>query len=240
MKIIRKNLVKIILLVILIVIVGGLFFREYLSSSAKSDISMEEDVLEVEEEMDLEQEKVEEIVKVHVDIKGAIKNPGVYELDSTKKIIDVVNLAGGLLDKADTSLVNLAKKVTDEMVVIIYTKEEIKDAKAKGELSLKVNDSCVCPTISNDACLNNNGSSEKSKSSSNSKSTTTTKSDEKININTATLEELQTLSGVGEGKAKAIISYREENGNFSSIEDILNVSGIGESIYEKIKNNITV
>lgn len=240
MKIIRKNLVKIILLVILIVIVGGLFFREYLSSSAKSDISMEEDVLEVEEEMDLEQEKVEEIVKVHVDIKGAIKNPGVYELDSTKKIIDVVNLAGGLLDKADTSLVNLAKKVTDEMVVIIYTKEEIKDAKAKEELSLKVNDSCVCPTISNDACLNNNGSSEKSKSSSNSKSTTTTKSDEKININTATLEELQTLSGVGEGKAKAIISYREENGNFSSIEDILNVSGIGESIYEKIKNNITV
>ena len=72
--------------------------------------------------------------------------------------------------------------------------------------------------------------------SSNNSSTST----EKININTATLEELQTLSGIGESKAKAIIEYREENGNFSKPEDILNVSGIGESVYEKIKDNITV
>lgn len=246
MKLIRKNLIKIILGFILIIIVGGLFFYNYIDNNVSNEQVMEDDALEVENVEKKEQSEDDKIIEVSVDIKGAIKNPGVYVITSDKKVIDVVNLAGGLTEEADTSLINLAKKVFDEMVVIIYTKKEIKDAKSKEEFSLKIEDTCICPTITNDACLNDNSNSSSTKSdsnsnsSSNTKSSTTTQSSEKININTATLEQLQTLSGIGESKAQAIIDYRNEFGNFKSIEDILNVSGIGESIYEKIKNNITV
>lgn len=181
--------------------------------------------------------------KVFVDIKGAIVRPGVYELEKEKRVIDVVSMAGGLSDEADTTLINLAKKIEDEMVVIIYTKDQIKEAKKKDLLSTTIKDSCVCPKIENDACLNNNNSSNKSSSS--SKSTTksskeTATSTDKININTASLDELQKISGIGESKAQAIIKYREENGNFNKIDDIMNVSGIGDALYEKIKDNITV
>ena len=160
-------------------------------------------------------------------------------------MIDVVYMAGGLTDEADTTLINLAKKLIDEMVIIIYTKDQIKEAKKKDLLSTTINDTCVCPQITNDACINNqstqnNSSNKSSSNTSTSSSNNSSTSTEKININTATLEELQTLSGIGESKAKAIIEYREENGNFSKPEDILNVSGIGESVYEKIKDNITV
>ena len=136
------------------------------------------------------------------------------------------------------------------MVIIIYTKDQIKEAKKTELLSTESSGSCVCPKISNDACINsksknNNTSSVKnnnttSKNTTSKESTTSSNKNELVNINTATKEELQTISGIGEGKAQAIIDYREENGNFNSIEDILNVSGIGESIYEKIKDHITV
>lgn len=181
--------------------------------------------------------------KVFVDIKGAIVRPGVYELEKEKRVIDVVSMAGGLSDEADTTLINLAKKIEDEMVVIIYTKEQITEAKKKDLLSTTIKDSCVCPKIENDACLNNNNSSNKSSSSSkstNKSSKETATSTDKININTASLDELQKISGIGESKAQAIIKYREENGNFNKIDDIMNVSGIGDALYEKIKDNITV
>jgi competence protein ComEA len=86
----------------------------------------------------------------------------------------------------------------------------------------------VCEEIKNDACYN-----EETDENLNT-------SDGKININTSSLEELMTLSGIGESKAKAIIEYREKNGSFKNIEDIVNVSGISETIYAKIKNNITI
>ena len=78
------------------------------------------------------------------------------------------------------------------------------------------------------------------KSTSKSNSSTTKSTNQVVNINTATLLELQTIPGVGESKAQAIITYREENGGFKSIEEITNVSGIGDSTFEKIKNNITI
>lgn len=195
----------------------------------------------VEDKKNKEEETV--VKRVFVDIKGAVVKPRVYEIDSDKKVIDVVNLAGGFKDSADSSFVNLAKKVSDEMVVIIYTKEEIKKARDKESISISSNDTCVCPKINNDACLDNNLSKKtdtnKKSATSNSSSGNTTVS-EKVNINTANLEQLQTLSGVGASKAQAILEYREENGNFTKIEDIMKVSGIGNSVYEKIKDSITV
>lgn len=177
-----------------------------------------------------EVEKVEVDLKddlVYVDIKGAVKKPGVYKINSDKKIIDVITIAGGLMENANTDNINLSKKVTDEMVIIIYTDEEVKNSNIVDTVIKVIDKECVCPNIQNDGCIN----TEINDSITNVNKT--------ININTATLEELMSINGLGEAKAKAIIKYREENGYFKIIDDLLNVSGIGEALFEKIKEYIT-
>lgn len=234
MKKIKKNLKWITLVIVMIILLGGIIIKVSLFNEKTNDIVMEE--LELQEEVIELEEEAEEIVilqKVYVDIKGAIKNPGVYEIEENKKVIDVVELAGGFTENADTSMINLAKKVANEMVIIIYTTEEVKNSKETETVIKIIEKECVCPEINNDACLENKSDQIDStkKEESNSK---------KININSATLEELQTLTGVGESKAEAIIEYREKNGNFEKKEDLMKVNGIGEALYEKIKDGITV
>ena len=164
---------------------------------------------------------------VYVDIKGAINNPGVYEMDYDSRIIDVIKEAGDLTEEADTSLLNLSKKVDDEMYIIIYTKEEMQKYKEEliptKTIIKEVEKKIVCPDDDNDACLITDNSNNTSK----------------ININTASKEELESLPSIGESKANKIIEYREKN-KFESIEDIKNVNGIGDSLYEKIKDNIEI
>lgn len=254
MKIIKRKFKLILLLTVIALAFSLVGLKVYLNKDKfnifpKENSNPLQELEEIEKESPKEgseEEKKEEVVtKVNVDIKGAIKKPGVYELNSDQKVIDVVNLAGGFSEDADSTLVNLAKKVTDEMVVIIYTKTQIKKAKTEDTLSLKANDICVCPTIQNDACLTNDSTNSKSNnnnsnSSSKNNAATNSSQSEKVNINTASLEELQSLNGIGEGKAKSIIEYREQNGNFQSIEEIQKVNGIGESIYAKIKDHITI
>ena len=235
MKIIKKNLKWITIIFVMIMIIGGVIIKYSLSNKKVEEISLEELGVEIQEENEISDEppkteEVEVIEFVYVDIKGAVKNPGVYEVSEDKKVIDIVNLAGGFTNVADTSMINLAKKVSDEMVIIIYTKEEVKNATEVETVVKIIEKECTCPEIKNDACINQDANVTLDE----------TQKDEKININIATLEELLTLSGIGESKAKAIISYREENGRFEKVEDILQVSGIGESLYEKIKENITV
>ena len=162
-----------------------------------------------------------------VDIKGAVNNPGVYKVDVGMRVNDVVNMAGGLRDDADTSLINLSKLVSDEMVIIIYTDEEVKNSNLVNTVIKVVEKECKCPNIENDSCINDKITD------------TITNGGGKVNINTASAEELSNLDGIGESKAEAIIKYRDENGKFNSIEDITKVSGIGNNVYEKIKDNIT-
>lgn len=172
--------------------------------------------------------KKEDTEKLYmVDIKGEVISPGIYELPSTSRVIDVINKAGGLTDIADTSVINLSKKIEDEMVIIIYSEYEVNNwLKTKQEedyLQEKCQNS-EDSKIENDACISDN---------------VIENNETLININTATKEELMTLSGIGETKALAIISYREKT-PFTSIEDIKNVSGIGDSTYNEIKDYITV
>lgn len=170
-----------------------------------------------------EQEEYNE--KYQVDIKGEIISPGIYKVDINSRVMDVIMLAGGLTENADTSVINLSKKVIDEMVIIVYSKDEVASFKEIKELEKQVNNKCLEPdenSLINNACIENN--------------TITTK----ISINTATLEELIKLPGIGESKAKEIITYRESNGLFQQIEDITKVPGIGESLFAKIKENITL
>ena len=184
----------------------------------------------------------DEITDVFVDLKGEVVNPGVYMISSDKKIIDVINMAGGLTDNADTSLINLAKSVKDEMVVIIYSKNDVINAKYKNDNKIKSNSikEDILLGVVNDACLNTKSDNNKKDTSDVKDTNDNDISNGKVNINTASISDFQKLSGIGEGRAKAIVEYREEHGSFRSIEDIKNVSGIGDSLYEKIKDYITV
>ena len=159
--------------------------------------------------------ETEEVINdVSVDIKGLVVNPGVYNIKSDSRIIDAIELAGGLKEGANTEQINLSKKVTDEMVIVIYSNEEVESMKKNDSYNNIDNANYVDEYKINDT------------------------SDGKVSINTSTLEELMTLKGIGKSKAEAIIKYRNTVGLFNSIEEIMNVSGIGESIYKKIKDNI--
>ena len=203
-----KKLILILLGISLLL--GGTIFIIY-----KNNKNTKEEVVDIFKEVK-EDKKEAKTTKVIVDIKGMVVNPGVYEVDSTSRVNDVISLAGGLLEGADTSKINLAKVVEDEMTIIIYSTEEV--------LEKFREENCVCEKcdITNDACISS------------------TTDNQLININTADEKELQNINGVGEAKAKSIIEYREENGLFTTIEDIKNVPGIGDSLFEKIKAYITV
>ncbi len=148
-------------------------------------------------------------VKIAIHIEGAVQNPGLYYLDDDSRYDDAVKKAGGLLQGADRSRINLARKVYDEAFIYIPMVGE--EWEPPGELY-----------------------SEKTQENENNTSTPVL-----ININTANQQELMSLSGIGEVYAQRIIDYRNTNGAFQSIEDIMKVSGIGNVTFENIKSQIT-
>lgn len=172
----------------------------------------------LEEKIELSS-NIDNIEYVIVDIKGEVNIPGVYELIKGSRVIDVIMEASGLTENANTRYINLSKILNDGDSIIIYSNKEIEDSKKDKT------EECICEEI-NSACIEEN--------------TTNSISNDLININTATKEQLMTLTGIGESKANEIIKYREENGNFKSIDEIINVNGISEKIFEKIKSNITI
>lgn len=228
MKLIRKMLYPITIVLIISIIICIILIKNNLKNNQYKDIEIESSILK--EEINAEKpENKEEIIKYHIDVKGAINNPGVYELPSNLTVNDAIKIAGGLTKEADTSVINLAKKITDEMVIIIYTKEEVKKSNIVDTVVKVVEKECVCPNIKNDGCLNTEID----------ETITNKENNNLININTATEEELQNIKGIGASKAKSIVEYRSKNGDFKSIEDIKNVEGIGDTLYETIKIYIT-
>ena len=147
----------------------------------------------------------------YVDIKGEVLRPGVYEFSCVSRIQDVIKKAGGFTEEADETKINLAQKITDQMQIIVpnvHSKQE--DGLTEG---------------------NSEKGSSTNTSVSNSKQGT-------ININTATLEELQTIKGIGKKKAEAILQYRKEHGAFRTKEDLLQVKGIGKKALEAIESQV--
>lgn len=222
-----KNKILIALFIVLIFLIS-IFMYNTIKKEKKDTMEV---IASSESELDLELEKTSNKSNtnklIKVDIKGAVKKPGVYEVSEELRVNDIINLSGGLIKGANTNYINLSAKVKDEMVIWIYTTEEINELKLRESSTQYMIKECNCPVVDNTTCLNK---VEKEVTNDNSV----------ININTATLDELMTLTGVGESKAKSIIEYRTNNGKFVNKEDIMNVSGIGESAYTKIKDNITV
>lgn len=166
---------------------------------------------------------------IKVEVKGAVVKEGVYELDANSRVEDAITKSGGLTDKADVSIINLSKKLEDEDVIFVYTKEEVEEMR-QGSTSVKyIERECVCPKVDNAACIDNIISDSES----------VINKSGKVSLNTATLEELLTIPNIGESKAKLIMEYRQKT-PFTKIEDIMNIKGIGNGIFEKIKDYITI
>lgn len=170
-------------------------------------------------------EEVVEQTKLKVDIKGYVKKPGVYEVEEGTIVNDLIKKAGGLKSNATTDNINLSKTLQNEDVVVISSKSELKK---QTSTTTSTTTSVVSPSILVESTKTEETKVETSK-----------EPNQKINLNTASKEELMTLSGIGEAKALSIIEYRTKT-PFKDITEIMNISGIGESIYEKIKDFITV
>lgn len=204
----------------------------FIANSSNEEVVLEEQLKEKKVEEPIIQEEKK---KIKVDIKGAVNNPGVYEVLENSRVSDAINVSGGLTKDADTSTINLSKIIFDEMVIIIYTKDEIAEM-LKGDTSIKyIEKECICPKLENDACIEDKIENVPNNNLNNDSSS----SNNKVSLNKASLDELMTLDGIGEKKAQAIIDYRNKNG-FKSIEEIMEVDGIGSTTYEKIKDRLTL
>ena len=153
---------------------------------------------------------------------GAVMREGVYELPEGSRVIDAVNAAGGYSEEADRNYINQALYVTDTQRVEIPTLEETEELRKAGYTS--------CEEESDSG---GEGRERKAPGEGNPSSG-------RVNINTAGRDELMTLPGIGENKASKIIEYRESHGRFGAEEEIMNVSGIGSSVYDRMKDQITV
>lgn len=204
----------------------SLYNTYYLSNQySKETVTLPDNSLEEsskEETKELESIPEE---KYYVDIKGYVKKPGVYEVSKTSIVNDCLKLAGGLLKNADTTTINLSKPVSAAMVIYVPKKNEVIKSTTDKTTT-------TTTKIPNNAAIpdNSNTSSDTSSATLNLK----------INLNTASKEELTKLSGIGEAKAQDIIDYRNTNGSFKTIEEIKNISGIGDALFAKIKDNISV
>ena len=166
---------------------------------------------------------------IYVEIKGEVKKERVYKLKENSRVEDLIKIAK-LKNSADTKFNNLSKKLHDEDVVIIYSKEEIKNFEKDNTAVKYVEKECICPKVSNISCFseaitNLDGIVNRTG---------------KISLNSGTIEEFMTLPGIGEGKAKSIIEYRDTNKGFKDISEITKVKGIGEAIFNRIKNYLTL
>lgn len=180
---------------LILVGVGGFFFKK--EESVEETTVVETTVLAEKTEVSTTQETV-----IFVDVKGAVKNPGVYQMKVGDRVKDALEAAGGLTEEADSQKVNLAKRLEDQMVIVV-------------------------PKVGEEAEEIPAGATSKEEAK-----------EGKVNINTATVEELKTLKGVGEKKAEAIIEYRKKNGSFQTKEDLMKVRGIGKKLFESFQERI--
>lgn len=241
----KEYILFLLLIVVFLISNAGTFY--YLSN----DINKLKNEIKSKPVSEVKQEN-KSSEKYSVDIKGEVRKPGVYTFDKGKRVIDVVKTAGGLTLEADTSVNNLSMKLSDEMVIIIYSKDEIKNYLKTKEKEEKVLEKCKNEVVNNNTCIESvngikkeekntkttNKEKDKTTSKTSNNKTETSNENKLISINTATKEALLTLSGIGESKADAIIEYRKTK-KFETIEEIKEVSGIGDSLFEKIKDHIT-
>lgn len=224
-------------------IIGGFLFLvmlleiNYLNDNTVDEISNNDTLALITEE-----EQPEHTDTFWIEIKGAVVHPNVYEVTEENIINDIITEAGGFTADAYTDNLNLSQKVEKQMVINIYTKKDYQKIKNGNPY-----DKCYVASYNISDCLDNGYSlivTDDTKvtdfTSKVETKNTTSNVLTKVNINTADESKLTLLPGIGSAKALAIITYRNTNGKFKTIEDIQNVSGIGASTFEKIKSYLTI
>ena len=215
-KIIGLTIVSIIIFIASIFLYkqnsSNAFKEEYMTEifTEESNDNMEYDS-SMKENTDNSNENNLEKNKIVVEIKGEVAKPDVYQLEEGSIIKDLIDMAGGVTEEADLSRINRAEELLNHELIIIGN----------------INDETESSVVQNNNTYSSNGN--------NSDKVSTL-----ININTADLEQLKEITGIGNIKAQSIIDYREANGGFKSLEELKNVDGIGDKTFEKIKEQITL
>lgn len=217
----------------MLLVLGGCSHTSYLESDTPEDDTEAAE----EEEIEGEDDGPQEAGTLFVQVAGAVKSPGVYELAQGARVFEAIELAGGLKKNADDVSLNQASPLTDGEKIYVYRVGELEEAAdgvggnglagdgAGGGLSDGGNAGvAVGGGVSGMAGSGSNG----------------VLVDGRISINAAGIEDLKTLSGIGDAKAQAIISYREANGGFQSVDELTKVDGIGDATLQKLKDYITI
>lgn len=204
---------KIKIAITLFVIIIAIFY--YIYSQNQKEIFFEES----KQENEVQEKTEEENKKIIIHVSGAVKNEGIVELEEGARVANAIEKAGGVRDDAYTKDINYALKLEDGMKIYVPTIEETKQEKEE---------------------VNINSESSNYIISSNNTKTNENSNGQKVNINNADESKLDELPGVGPSTAQKIIQYRKENGEFKSIDELKNVSGIGEAKFQKIKDLICV
>ena len=216
----KKNKILLIVIVAIVAIISYYFIfdrKEEWLNNQEQNLEIKEEIKTNDQiENNSNEQQLEKNENIIVHVSGAVNKEGIVELKNNSIIIDAIDKAGGLKDEADITNINLAYIIEDGMKIHIPSKEE-------KESTIIVESNIDSGTVeqSNEIKSNNNKKL-------------------KININTATKTDLETLPGIGESTALKIIEYRKKKGKFKLIEDIKQVNGIGENKFNKIKELITV
>lgn len=202
---------KVILVIFIFGIVYSLFQNqpETVSFLSESGESITDEALLTMSTTDTTEITTQEMI-IYVDVKGEVRDPGVYQLSNGARVMDAIESAGGLTNEADEDQLNLALLLSDQMVIVVPN---------------------INQTLVEEFSMVNYFANEIDEDPHN---------ELKININVADVAELTLLPGIGEKKAQAIIDYREEYGSYQTIEDLMNVSGIGQKTFDKLSSMISV
>ena len=217
----NKKIIGLAIITIIIFIVSIFLYKQKSSNAFKEEYMTEifeeesNDNMEytetLEEDTTIINEDSIDRNKIIVEIKGEVAKPDVYQLEEGSIIKDKIDMAGGVTEEADLSRINRAEELLNHELIIIGN----------------INDETESSVVQNNSTYSSNGN--------NSDKVSTL-----ININTADLEQLKEITGIGNIKAQSIIDYREANGGFKSLEELKNVDGIGDKTFEKIKEQITL
>lgn len=212
---------RIILGMAIAIVVGFICYYVYAREDNNSIPINLENSIDTKEEIEEQEKNSDDTILVHV--SGAVNKEGIVELRVDSRISDAIEKAGGIKEEASMETINLAYKLEDGMKIHIPTKQEMEGAnKTKEEVTEQY------------VTTSSGGANKKEEAGSNSDSQI------KVNINTATQTQLESLPGIGPSTATKIINYRKEKGKFSKIEEIKEVNGIGESKFNKIKDLIAI